>query len=140
MTSKPQIGDIWRYPYLWHWQAARGETEGRKPRPTALAAVLPIGTERTRLYLLPLTGTEPGADRDAIELPAIEIRRAGLTEHKRLWLIFDEHNLDLLEDSFYFEPNARIGSFSRAFVKTIARRFLAAYSTGKSARGVDRGE
>ncbi len=35
-------------------------------------------------YLLPITGTTPDAARDAIEIPAVEIRRDGLTDAKRL--------------------------------------------------------
>lgn len=136
----PAIGDVWRYPYLWNWQAERGETEGRKPRPTLLAAVVPVSDDTTRLYLLPITGTPPTDDRDALEIPAMEIRRANLTEHKRLWIIFDEHNRDILEDSFYFEPHGQIGAFSRIFVKQIARRFMAAYSSAAGRKGVERTE
>ena len=33
--SDPKAGDVWRYPYLWGWQAKRGETEGRKTRTVA---------------------------------------------------------------------------------------------------------
>ena len=53
MKSKPAIGDVWRYPYLWKWQAELGEDGGRKPRPTLLAAVVPLSNETTDLYLIP---------------------------------------------------------------------------------------
>jgi hypothetical protein len=136
--SKPTAGDIWRYPYLWSWQAARGETEGRKSRPVTLAAVLPVAATETRLFLLPITGTSPMEQQDALEVPAIEIRRAGLSKYKRLWVIFDDHNRDTLETSFYFEPAGKVGTFSKAFQKQLAARFLAAYKTGGAKRGVDR--
>jgi hypothetical protein len=139
-TIKPEIGAIWRYPYLWKWQSDRGETEGRKPRPTALVAVVPVSERSTHLYLLPITGTEPSSDRDAEEIPTIEIRRANLTEYKRLWIIFDEHNRDVLEASFYFEPHARIGGFSRAFIKKMAGRFLGAIRAGGQRAGIDRAD
>jgi len=29
--TKPKIGDIWRYPYLWKREADAGEEGGRKP-------------------------------------------------------------------------------------------------------------
>ncbi len=64
-----------------------------------------------------------------------ETRRAGLSEYKRLWIIFDEHNRDILEESFYFEPNGKIGAFSKAFTKQIAKRFMAAYTSGAAQRG-----
>lgn len=136
--TKPEAGDIWRYPYLWSWQAARGETEGRKTRPVTLTAVIPVNNDVTHVYLLPITGSEPGADQDALEIPATEIRRAGLTDAKQLWVIFDDHNRDTLEISFYFEPTAKIGSFSKAFRKQIAARFRIAYLEGGRQKGVDR--
>ena len=124
--TKPKIGDIWRYPYLWKREADAGEKGGRKPRPTALSAVVPVSEKSTLLYLLPITGTEPAKGQDALEIPATEIRRAGLSEYKRLWIIFDEYNRDELEASFYFEPNAGIGTFSKAFLKVMSMRFAQA--------------
>lgn len=138
--AKPQAGDIWRYPYLWSWQAALGETEGRKDRPVTLAAVLPIEGDETRLFLLPITGTEPMAEQDALLIPAMEIRRAGLADFKRLWVIFDDHNRDTLETSFYFEPGAKIGAFSKAFRNEVAIRFIAAYRAGGNAAGTRRND
>ena len=140
MKSKLAIGDVWRYPYLWKWQAELGEDGGRKPRPTLLAAVVPVSNETTDLYLIPITGTQPTADRDALEIPATEVRRARLSEYKRLWIIFDEHNLDILEQSFSFEQNAQIGSFSKALIKVIAMRFMSAYQRDSRHGGVDRRE
>lgn len=130
--TEPKIGDIWRYPYLWKREALDGEDAGRKPRPTALAAIVPVSQKSTRLYLLPITGTEPFADQNALEIPATEIRRAGLSEYKRLWVIIDEYNRDELETSFYFEPHAGIGSFSKAFVKVMAGRFAEAIRARKT--------
>lgn len=123
---KPKIGDIWRYPYLWKREEKAGEDGGRKTRPTALSAVVPVSEKSTLLYLLPITGTEPTKDQDALEIPATEIRRAGLSEYKRLWIIFDEYNRDEMEASFYFEPNAGIGTFSKAFLKIMSMRFAQA--------------
>ena len=124
--TKPKIGDIWRYPYLWKREADAGEKGGRRPRPIALSAVVPVSEKSTLLYLLPITGTEPTKGQDALEIPATEIRRAGLSEYKRLWIIFDEYNRDELEASFYFEPNAGIGTFSKAFLKVMSMRFARA--------------
>lgn len=142
-TPGPAAGDIWRYPYLWAWQAERGETEGRKPRPVTLAAVIPIegpGRGRTRLYLLAITGTPPGPERTALEIPATEIRRAGLDAFKQLWIVLDEFNRDVLEASFYFEPGGRIGAFSKAFRRRIADGFLDAYRAGGVKHGIERSE
>ncbi|MEO0569939.1 MAG: hypothetical protein AAF066_19585 [Pseudomonadota bacterium] len=76
-----------------------------------LAALLPIGTDQTPPFLLPITETEPMTDRDALLIPAMEIRRASLSEFKRLWVIFDDHNRDTLETSFYLEPGRRSAHF-----------------------------
>lgn len=135
--TKPQIGDIWRYPYLWKREQQAGNEEGRKPRPTALAVVVPVATKSTYLYLLPITGTEPFPDQDALEIPSTEIRRAGLSAYQRLWIIMDEYNRDELEASYYFEPNADIGAFSWVFVKVMSAR-LAHAIRAKRANMVDR--
>jgi len=124
--TKPKIGDIWRYPYLWKREADASEEGGSKHRPTALSAVVPVSEKSTLLYLLPITGTEPTDSQDALEIPPTEIRRAGLSEYKRLWIILDEYNRDELEASFYFEPNASVGSFSKAFLKVMSARFAQA--------------
>lgn len=42
-----------RYPYLWHWQNARGESEGRKDRPTTVAAAFVARDNLNYLLLLP---------------------------------------------------------------------------------------
>ena len=134
---KPKIGDIWRYPFLWEREQQAGEDPGRKPRNTALAAVVPVSEKSTHLYLLAITGTEPRRDQDALEIPAMEIRRAGMTEYKRLWIILDEYNRDELHKSYYFAPNNQVGAFSRAFVKVMSARFAEAIRS-KSRKAVDR--
>ena len=135
--TKPKIGDIWRYPFLWEREQQAGEDQGRKPRNTALAAVVPVSEKSTHLYLLAITGTEPRRDQDALEIPAMEIRRAGMTEYKRLWIILDEYNRDELHKSYYFAPNNQVGAFSRAFVKVMSARFAEAIRS-KSSKAVDR--
>ena len=136
--TDPRSGDVWRYPYLWSWQAERGETEGRKPRPVTLAAVIPIPGAPTTLYLLPITSLPSDEDRDALEIPVTETRRAGLTDAQPLWIIFDEHNRDTLERSFHFEHDGRLGAFSRAFLAQVAKRFRAAFIRHGATSGVDR--
>ncbi|MBU6299627.1 MAG: hypothetical protein KGJ79_13860 [Alphaproteobacteria bacterium] len=36
-----RTGAVIRFPYLWAREAARGETEGRKPRPGAVGVRIP---------------------------------------------------------------------------------------------------
>ena len=87
-----------------------------------------------------ITGTQPTADKDALAISATELRRARLSEYKRLWIIFDEHNLDILEHSFFFKQTAQVGSFSKAFIKVIAKRFMSAYQSDSGYGGVNRRE
>jgi hypothetical protein len=78
----------------------------------------------------------PPQDRLAIEVPQIEKRRAGLDDLP-LWIILDEYNHDLMEVSYYFEPDARIGAFSKAFHRKALSAFLRA-ARSKQSRSVPR--
>jgi hypothetical protein len=128
---RPIAADVWRYPYLWRRQYGDGETEGRKTRPVAFVAVLPGKSGGTNLFILAITSMQPGRDRVAVSVPEIERRRAGL-DAIPLWVIVDEYNHDVLESSAYFEPGARIGSFSPSFHKKIISAFIATVRTGQS--------
>ena len=130
---RPVAGDVWRYDYLWRRQHARGETAGRKPRPVAVVAVVVREGDSTDLFLLPITSSPPGLDRLAIEIPEMERRRAALDD-KSLWIIFDEYNHDVLEDSYVFDPNARIGGFGAAFHASLLRLFASSARERQSRR------
>ena len=118
-------GQIMAYPYLWSWQSARGETEGRKTRPTCVViAVRSASDGLTHLALLALTTQPPATDRIAIEVPDIECRRAGLGAFKTCWVVVDEYNYDIAERSWYIEPEREVlGRFSKTFMMKIAEAF-----------------
>ncbi len=137
MTDRPRGGDVWRYPYLWAWQSARGEADGRKPRPTAVAVTMFRKDGKTRLVLLAITSQEPDNDRTAMEVPDTEKRRAGLESDTRLWIILDEFNADIIEDSWYLEPDARIGRFAGPFLIQVQRAFRDRVAEG-GATAIDR--
>lgn len=130
---EPIAGDVWRYGYLWRWQHERGETAGRKPRPVAIVAVLVERRAATNLFLLPITSSLPDQARFAIEIPQIERRRAGLDDIP-LWIIIDEYNHDILEESHLFDPNARIGRFSPTFHASLLRAFARAARDRRAGR------
>jgi hypothetical protein len=113
--SRLRSGCVVRYPYLWAREAERGETEGRKERPTAVALLLRRG-ESVAVMLLPISTSPPVEGRWAIEIPQREKQRAGLDPLRRQWLVLDEMNQDRLEDSYYLHPTAIIGAFSRGFI------------------------
>ena len=112
-------GEIFAYPFLWRRQAAKGETEGRKDRPVCLA--LPLRKAgRTHVFLLAITGTPPSRLQTALVIPETERRRAGLSVWKEGWVILDECNYDIAEQSFYLDMSQVVlGRFSEAFTARI---------------------
>lgn len=129
-----QTACVIRYPYLWAREAAQGETEGRKLRPAVVGVRLPR-REGDALLLFPITSTQPGSERFAVEIPDTEKRRAGLESHLRLWIILDDYNEDVIGRSFYLEPEPPLGRFSKAFFLPVMRNFVA---RRRRARGVNR--
>ncbi len=123
MSTELRPGDVVYYPYLWAWQDANGETEGRKERPVCLLVSL-TGRSGTIFVLLAITASVPGSGDVAVEIPTIEARRAGLADWKRGWVIVSEANFDSLENSWYFSPDQLPrGRFSPAFLSKISARF-----------------
>lgn len=124
MTDAPKAGNVLRYPYLWARQAEHGETEGRKTRPCAVILSLKAGSGQTELRLCAVTTQPPHSGTHAVEVPEIEKRRAGLDSDVPLWVIVDEHNLDVFEQSFYIEPRSHIGAFSTSFTKELQKEMV----------------
>ena len=121
MDDRIQSGAIIDYPYLWRWQRDRGESEGRKERPTCVLLAVRAGG-LTHLALLPISSRRPSGDQLALEIPETERKRAGLSEFHEAWITISEYNYDIAERSFYFDPSAPIlGRFSRSFVTQLAR-------------------
>ena len=119
-----QTACVIRYPYLWAREARRGETEGRKERPVAVGVRMPRSDGDLVLFF-PITTQQPEASRFAVEIPAMEKRRAGLDTDLRMWIVFDEFNTDIIGRSFYLEPEPPIGRFSKAFFLPLLREFVA---------------
>lgn len=116
-------GSVILYPYLWAREAEKGETSGRKSRPTAVVVRKP-SADGDVIALLAITSQPPAHARTAVEIPDIEKRRAGLSVDIRLWIILDEYNLDVIGSSFHLEPQPPIGAFSRAFFIPLFERFV----------------
>lgn len=126
MTNKPKAGDVLRYPYLWARQSRAGETEGRKLRPCAVVLAVTDHTDRTHLRLCAVTTQSPIKGTLAVAVPDTEKRRAGLDAQVPLWVIIDEHNVDVFELSYYIEPQSQMGVFSTAFTKELQRQMIVA--------------
>lgn len=126
MTDAPRAGHVLRYQYLWARQAGQGETEGRKQRPCAVILAFKVNKGQTELRLCAVTTQPPSKSTHAVEVPEIEKRRAGLDGILPLWVIVDEHNVDVFENSFYIEPQSQIGAFSSAFTKELQAEMIVA--------------
>lgn len=116
-------GAVFRYPYLWKQQADRGETEGRKDRPVAVALRIGRIDGLETIVIIPITSKMPEAARHAAEIPEIEKRRAGLDPAMRLWLMLDEANTDVLGKSYYLADQEPLGQFSKPYFLPIVREF-----------------
>ncbi|WP_202620523.1 hypothetical protein [Methylocystis heyeri] len=87
----------------------------------------------THLALLAITRTTPRADQLAVEVPALEIRRIGLSEFKQAWIIVSEYNYDILERSFSLEPPASpLPKLSHRFLKTVLKAFRPILMAGQT--------
>ncbi|SMH41273.1 hypothetical protein [Mesorhizobium australicum] len=118
-----RTGSVIRYPYLWARQSSKGETEGRKDRPAAVAVRLPR-PDGDVLVLLAITSKAPLPDQRAVEIPEAEKKRAGLSAGMRLWIVIDEANVDVIGRSFYLLPDPALGSFSDGFFVPVVRRMI----------------
>jgi hypothetical protein len=139
MSRKFRPGEVISYPYLWAWQQQRGETEGRKRRPVCVViAIRGTSDGNTHLALLAITSQPPQAGRSALEIPDIERKRAGLGELKQSWIMVDEYNYDIVERSWYIEPDRDIlGRFSKSFMMKIAGMFAEARSRSSQVNRLD---
>ncbi|WBK00888.1 hypothetical protein [Methylocystis parvus] len=89
---------------------------GRKSRPVCV--VVRTATTPARLFLLPVTSQNPGADRPHLATSEIECRRGGLDFPS--YLIFDEYNFVQGDEAYDLESPKPIGSFSPAYLRKIA--------------------
>ncbi|BCH22382.1 hypothetical protein MesoLjLc_21250 [Mesorhizobium sp. L-8-10] len=133
MTDRFPSGSIIRYPYLWRWQRNQGRENAEKDRPVCLAIALRDPARSiTHLVILPISGTSPLLGQLALEIPALELRRAGLSMFKRGWVTVDEFNYDIAERSYYFEPNQKPrGMFGPSFMEEIRRAIRPILAAGR---------
>ena len=102
MPDRFESGTVIDYPYLWRWQKEEGREHGEKDRPACLALVVPDRDHAiTHLMILAISSTSPNDDQFALEIPPLELRRAGLSAFMRGWISVGEYNYDMLERSFF---------------------------------------
>lgn len=115
----PRVGQVFEYYYLWKWQDERGETEGRKKRPSCVILIMINNKDQHVLFIAPITSKEPAKGRIALAIPETEARRANLDVTMRLWVMVDELNADILETSYTLEDRSARGQFSTVFMDKI---------------------
>src|SRR5260370_22059435 len=81
------------YSYLWHSEAEKGGTSGRKDRPAAIVLVRTDAGPGEMVYVVQITHPEP-AQGDSTKIPIQQARkeRLGLDEHKS-WVDVTEYNI-----------------------------------------------
>lgn len=126
----PAAGQVFDYHYLWKWQTDRGETEGRKKRPSCVVIVVTNQAGQHVMFIAPITSKSPDEGRVALEIPETEARRARLDSDVPLWVVLDELNADILETSYTIEERSPRGSFGAAFTDAILREVQRLRATG----------
>lgn len=126
----PAAGQVFDYHYLWKWQADRGESEGRKKRPSCVVIVVTNQAGQHVMFIAPITSKSPDEGRVALEIPETEARRAKLDSDVPLWVVLDELNVDILETSYTIEERSPRGSFGAAFTDAILREVQRLRATG----------
>ena len=117
-------GTVIRYPYLWRRERDNGEDSGRKDRPVCLTIAV-VNDNLTYLYLLPISSQPPIDGQSALEIPELELRRIGLKTYKQGWVTVSEHNRDIAERSYYYDPSLKpLGVFSDTFLLRVQRAAL----------------
>ena len=114
-TDNFNIGEVYRYSYLWSREALVGEESGRKDRPACI--VFKFSGETDLLLIYPITTKQPASNRLAIEVPGVERRLGGLND--RSWIIVDEANSTQVSNAYDFACFSPLGRFSAAFVAKV---------------------
>jgi len=132
MTSDfPQAGQVFDYHYLWVREARKGQTEGRKKRPSCMAVVSVDDQGQHVLFIAPITTKSPVGDTVALEIPETEAYRAKLSTDVPLWVVVSELNADILEQSYVLEDRTPRGRFGPAFTKAVAGKIQEIRKAGK---------
>ncbi|HET6161335.1 MAG TPA: hypothetical protein VFE34_23535 [Dongiaceae bacterium] len=102
---EPAPGLVISYSYLWHDEHRAGVEEGRKDRPCAIVVARLDEAGDTSVLVVPITHTQPAADRHAVKLPLAVKRHLGLDEAPS-WIITDELN-QFIWPGFDLRPTSR---------------------------------
>jgi hypothetical protein len=91
-TQLPQPGLVIRYAYLWRREARAGQEEGTKDRPCAVVLAHKDEEGVKRVYVLPVTHSQPDDNTEAVAIPASVKQRLRLDE-EHSWIVVSEANV-----------------------------------------------
>ena len=121
-------GEVVICPHRWASETQEERSiDGAKERPCCLLLRLLDGT----LIFLAISSKPPRADQEALEIPPIERRRAGLGKYPHAWAYISESNRDAdLGLSWYLEPQQPMGAFSQPFLAAVKSAFRQSVARG----------
>ncbi len=135
-TDRFKAGCVFRYPYKWRHQEGRDAEPKDRPECVVLRIPHPSGVER--IAVVPTSDNPVAGEGLSIELPPLELAAAGLNSARRAYIHLHEVNFDRIENSFSFNPNARIlGRFGKKFIALVVKQ-LAANIRAKRVTSIDR--
>jgi hypothetical protein len=92
LPTEVQVGLVFRYSYLWHWQHLEGREEGDKDRPCLVLAIVTVEEDGSLVVrVLPITHTPPSNPDDASEISRPVKQRLRLDD-ERSWIVLNESN------------------------------------------------
>jgi hypothetical protein len=90
-----------------------------------------------QVYIVAITTQQPPPGRHALEVPEIESRRVGLSAAVRKWIMLDEINMDIPDQSYVWEDRKQLGAFSPSFTRLLQARLVEVGEAG-AAKIIDR--
>jgi hypothetical protein len=122
--TPPPNGTVFKYAYLWKWQAAQGLLQS-KDRVCCLAFAWKRPNGKQGLAILPISDRIGNDPKHTITIPSQEIKRAGLQVARPAFIHINEYNYDELPTSYYYQSGQKpLGRFSSEFTKVIVDAML----------------
>jgi uncharacterized protein YifN (PemK superfamily) len=134
--TTPEPGDVISYAYLWHREAAQGQEDGLKDRPSVVVVARTVVNDQLQLLVAPITHSPPPKPDQAVELPQNAKRQLGL-DTERSWIVTSELNrfiwpgpdIRLIKSQSGFSPY--YGAIPAKLFGEVQERFLALAQQGR---------
>ena len=125
-------GTVLKYPYVWRGSPGAPEP---KLRTACLMFKKALATGNTAIVIVSISDMPGPAPDFCIAIPSHEMERGGLSAFRNAFVHLDQYNVDQAENSFHYNPAARVmGTFSAQFVARLAKILADAIRSGRAAR------